>query len=224
MHLHKNASTGCFKKGLVCRLTKLFLWDTLYNYLLLNPPDRHSFMLSSGSASRMTHCIKSRFVRHHKYAEAAERKGGDPTFNNGGVKWALALEPRGATRFLWSWTRLELELCGLQTCHGLQATHYVSALYRNFTNLRLQRDRLYCTFTSLRLLCPRFLSLAFASVSSPPPPFFPHRKLNFKEYQIKTRCLKELHKSLGWLHERAKNTVSCQTWSRIAFQCQEALK
>lgn len=172
MHLHKNASTGCFKKGLVCRLTKLFLWDTLYNYLLLNPPDRHSFMLSSGSASRMTHCIKSRFVRHHKYAEAAERKGGDPTFNNGGVKWALALEPRGATRFLWSWTRLEPELCGLQTCHGLQATHYVSALYRNFTNLRLQRDLLYCTFTSLRLLCPRFLSLAFASVSSPPPPLF----------------------------------------------------
>ena len=47
--------------------------DLIIVFSLIPQTDRDGFMLSSGSAASISHCIMLRFVLHQKYAEPGEK-------------------------------------------------------------------------------------------------------------------------------------------------------
>lgn len=119
--------------------------------------------MSSGSAAGITHCVTSRFVSHHKYAELREWE--IPL-----VQWEsrVSLAP-GAQRVRLSQksykTFLVPELCSIQIWHVLQVTSEGRATgpYWNFSNPRLQWDILYLRCGDSTAPCPRFLTLVYTS-------------------------------------------------------------
>lgn len=98
-------------------------------------------MLSSGTATSITHCIMSRFVLCNKYAEP--RGKGGSFFYNGRVKWELAQNQESITFSLklhWACTKGP-QLTNLTKPSGNSSLSKFRSTdpYWNFTNFRIQR-------------------------------------------------------------------------------------